>query len=64
MIYSRNREEYILHVRKVLVRLKAFRLFYNLKKCKFFVTKVDFLGFIIRTASVSIDPRKVETITS
>jgi hypothetical protein len=64
MIYSRNREEYMLYVRKVLVRLKAFRLFYNLKKCKFFITKVNFLRFIIRTAGVSIDLRKVEIITS
>jgi hypothetical protein len=63
MIYSDTREAYIEHVRSVLARLQAYSLFYNLKKYKFFVTKVDFLGFIIGTVGVSIDLRKVDTIT-
>jgi hypothetical protein len=64
MIYSKTRAEHVLHVREVLVRLKSFGLFCNLKKCKFFVTEVDFLGFVISTDGVSMDPRKVRTITS
>jgi hypothetical protein len=64
MIYSKSIEAHVQHVRSVLIRLKAFGLFCNLKKCKFFVTEVDFLGFIVGTAGVSMDPRKVDTITS
>ena len=50
------------HVRKVLERLRRFRLFANLKKCKFFTKEVEFLGFIISTKGVTMDPRRIDTI--
>jgi len=64
MIFSKNRAEHEKHVRRVLERLIQFGLFCNLKKCRFFQKEVDFLGFVISLDGVSMDPRKVDTITS
>ena len=49
-------------MRKVLERLRQFRLFANPKKYKFFTTEVEFLGFIISIKGVTIDPRRIDTI--
>lgn len=62
LIYSDDRETHVRDVCAVLARLKAFDLYCNLKKCKFFVNEVDFLGFIVGTQGIRMDPARVETI--
>ena len=49
-------------MRKVLERLRRFRLFINLKKYEFFIKEVEFLGFIVSTKGVTIDLRRIDTI--
>jgi hypothetical protein len=64
IIFSREREEHTKHVRAVLARLRKWSLYCNLKKCKFFQTRVEFLGYIVTTEGVEMDPRKVDSIVS
>ena len=45
LIYSNKPSEHEQHVREVLRRLIAMRLFAKAEKCEFFKTEVDFLGF-------------------
>ena len=35
-----------------------------IKKCKFFIRKTNFVGFIIKLGKISIDLKKVEAIVS
>jgi len=35
-----------------------------IKKCKFFIRKTDFVGFIIKLGKISIDLKKVKAIVS
>jgi len=35
-----------------------------IKKCKFFIKKTNFIGFIIKLGKISIDLKKVEAIVS
>jgi hypothetical protein len=35
-----------------------------IKKCKFFIRKIDFVGFIIKLGYISIDLKKGEAIVS
>jgi len=35
-----------------------------IKKCKFFIRKTDFIGFIIKLGRISIDLKKVKAIVS
>ncbi len=46
----------------MLERLQEVRLQANIDKCKFYVQEIKFLGFIISTKSIRIDPQKVNTI--
>ena len=62
LIYSENPEAHVEHVKRVLDRLRQASLFVSLKKCEFFTTKVEFLGFIVLIIGVAIDPRRVVAI--
>jgi len=35
-----------------------------IKKCKFFIKKTDFIGFVIKLGKISIDLKKVKAIVS
>jgi len=55
LVYSNTRKEHQQHVRLVLQRLRELGLRTNIKKCKFGVTEVKFLGLIITEGGVKID---------
>jgi site-specific recombinase XerC len=59
LINSDNVEEHEKHVRQVLERFRKYGFFAKLLKCKFSVTEIKFFGYIIETASVSMNPRKI-----
>jgi hypothetical protein len=46
----------------VLKLLKEHNLFLKPEKCSFYVTKVDFLGFIIKAGKILMDPAKLKGI--
>jgi Reverse transcriptase (RNA-dependent DNA polymerase)/RNase H-like domain found in reverse transcriptase len=62
LIFSETREKHTTHVRQVLERLRRARLYVKLSKCSFYTQEVDFLGYRIGVAGVSMDPRKIATI--
>jgi hypothetical protein len=62
LIFSPDEELHVKHVREVLSRLRANKLFAKLEKSKFHARSVEFLGFIISENSVSMDPRKIQDI--
>lgn len=64
LIYSKSRAQHVRDVREVLTRLRKFALYSSLKKCEFFTTEVEFLSFIVSTASVSMDPRRVDVVAA
>lgn len=47
LIYSKTWEEHIMHVRKVLQRLRERMWYAKPEKCEFAVNSVEFLGFIV-----------------
>ena len=48
----------------VLKRLQDAGLQYDIKKCKFYVTKVIYLGLIISRNRIKMDPKKVAVIVN
>ena len=62
LIYSKNKKEHREHVCKILAKLKEAGLYANVEKCKFNVEKTTFIGFIISTNGIEIDPAKIEAI--
>jgi hypothetical protein len=62
LIYSEDPLEHELHVKKVLERLRAAGLQADIRKSEFSVTSTKFLGFIISTQGLAMDPEKVAVI--
>lgn len=62
LIYSDDELEHETHVKKVLQRLRDAGLQVDLKKCEFSVTQTKYLGFIISTDGIEVDPEKVSVV--
>ena len=46
----------------MLERLRQHKLYIKLSKCKFHITIVDYLGYVVLTNRVTIEELKVEAI--
>ncbi len=55
LIFFVEKTDYIYHIKHILKRLRKFKLYASLKKCAFFIIKVNFLKFVIFTESVLIN---------
>lgn len=62
LVYSRNWDTHIEHVRQVLEILSHHTLFARRSKCHFGVTKVEYLEYIVIGKGVKADPKKVALI--
>ncbi|KAL4272312.1 hypothetical protein GQ457_13G016830 [Hibiscus cannabinus] len=62
LIYSRNKDEHVEHLRIVLQTLREHQLFAKFSKCEFWLSKVAFLGHVISAKRVMVDLKKVQTI--
>jgi transposase InsO family protein len=62
LIYSEDELSHQEHVRKVLQRLRDAGLQADIRKCEFSVTRTKYLGFIIGTKGIEVDPDKTEVI--
>ena len=62
LIFSKTQEEHDEHVRQVLRRLQEYGLYAELEKCSFNLNQVEFMGYIVTSEGISMDPAKVQTI--
>jgi hypothetical protein len=62
LIYSDNLEDHKKHVNFVLETLKGAGLQLDIDKCEFHQTEVKYLGLIVTTDGIKMDPQKVEAI--
>ena len=62
LIYSQNLKEHKQHVKMVLQKLREAGLQIDLKKCNFHVTETQYLGLIVTTEGIRMDPEKVRAI--
>ncbi|GJP46804.1 hypothetical protein CLOM_g6059, partial [Closterium sp. NIES-68] len=62
LIYSRNREQYIKDLDVVFTLLHKNRLIMKGSKCDFLKQELEFLGHVVSTEGVKIDPKKIKTI--
>ncbi|GKA80337.1 putative reverse transcriptase domain-containing protein [Tanacetum coccineum] len=62
LIYSRNKEEHANHLRIILELLKKEKLYAKFSKCDFWISIVQFLGHIIDSQGIHVDPAKIEVV--
>ena len=59
LITASNKQANIERTKRVLQRMKELDLHLKLKKCKFGVNGVDFLGLILQPGEITMDPTKL-----
>nr|GFA80631.1 putative reverse transcriptase domain-containing protein [Tanacetum cinerariifolium] len=64
LIYSKNKKEHEDHLRIILELLQREKLYAKFSKCEFWLDSVKFLGHVINSQGVHVDPAKVEAIKS
>ncbi|GJT99521.1 putative reverse transcriptase domain-containing protein [Tanacetum coccineum] len=62
LIYSRKKEEHEDHLRRILKLLKKEKLYAKFSKCDLWISIVQFLGNVIDSQGIHIDPTKIEAI--
>ncbi|GJZ70114.1 putative reverse transcriptase domain-containing protein [Tanacetum coccineum] len=62
LIYSKNKKEHEGHLKLILRLLKKEKLFAKFSKCEFWLSKVKFLGYVIDSEGIHVDPAKIESV--
>ncbi|GJS89783.1 putative nucleotidyltransferase, ribonuclease H [Tanacetum coccineum] len=62
LIYSHNKEEHANHLGIILKLLKKEKLYAKLSKCDFWISIVQFIGHLIDSQGLHVDPAKIEAI--
>nr|GEX44687.1 hypothetical protein [Tanacetum cinerariifolium] len=62
LIYSKDEKEHKEHLKAILVVLKKEELYAKFSKCEFWIPKVQFLGYVIDSQGIHVDPAKIESV--
>ncbi|GJS76031.1 putative reverse transcriptase domain-containing protein [Tanacetum coccineum] len=62
LIYSKRRKEHKGHLKLILNLLKKEELYAKFSKCEFWLSNVQFLGHVIDSEGIHVDPAKIEAI--
>ncbi|GJQ96779.1 putative reverse transcriptase domain-containing protein [Tanacetum coccineum] len=62
LIYSKNKEEHSEHLKTILNLLRSEKLYAQFLKCDFLLDSVQFLGHVIDSSGVHVDPAKIKAI--
>ncbi|GJY35348.1 putative reverse transcriptase domain-containing protein [Tanacetum coccineum] len=62
LIYSKDEKEHEEHLKTILELLKEEKLYAKFSKCEFWIPKVQFLGHVIDSRGIHVDPAKIESI--
>ncbi|GKE82590.1 putative reverse transcriptase domain-containing protein [Tanacetum coccineum] len=58
LIYSKSKQEHAEHLKLILELLKKEQLYAKFSKCEFWIPKVQFLGHVIDSQGIHVDPAK------
>nr|GEY61435.1 putative reverse transcriptase domain-containing protein [Tanacetum cinerariifolium] len=62
LIYSKDKEEHVEHLKTILELLKKEQLYTKFSKCHFWLESVQFLGHVIDSEGIHVDPAKIAAI--
>nr|GEW08790.1 putative reverse transcriptase domain-containing protein [Tanacetum cinerariifolium] len=62
LIYSKKKEDHEEHLKTILELLKNEKLYAKFSKCDFWLESIHFVGHVIASDGVHVDPTKVEAI--
>ena len=62
VIFSKSKAEHYKHLTIVLQLLREHQLYANLSKCKFVQPELSFLGHVVGSQGLQVDPKKVSIV--
>ena len=62
LVYSKSFKEHEQHLRQTLQTLRSCQLYAKLDKCDFWLKEVTFLGHVVSSKGIFVDPQKVEAV--
>nr|GFC94184.1 putative reverse transcriptase domain-containing protein [Tanacetum cinerariifolium] len=62
LIYSKNKEEHEEHLKTILELLTKEQMYVKILKCDFWLESVQFLGHVIGSEDIHVDPAKIKAI--
>ena len=62
LVFSKNKEDHVHHLKVILDVLRKHQLYVNVKKCRFLQESLVFLGFVILAGGIKMDSEKVREI--
>lgn len=62
LVHSKNKEEHVKHLQKVLQVMQDHQLYAKRSKCVFGADHVEYLGHVISSKGVSTDPSKIQAM--
>nr|GFA37265.1 hypothetical protein [Tanacetum cinerariifolium] len=62
LIYLKNEQDHIEYLKLILGLLKKEKLYAKFSKCEFWILRVQFLGHVIDSQGIHVDPAKTESI--
>ena len=64
LVYSKDAKEHEQHLKIVLHTLREKKLYAKLSKCDFWLKEVSFLGHIVSSEGIRVDPTKIEAVVN
>uniref|UniRef100_A0A2N9IPN9 CCHC-type domain-containing protein n=1 Tax=Fagus sylvatica TaxID=28930 RepID=A0A2N9IPN9_FAGSY len=64
LVYNKSQQDLMDHLHQVFQTLREQKLYVNLKKCHFLTDSLVFLGYVVSTEGIKMDPSKIEAIIS
>jgi len=62
LIYSKSEEDHANHLRIIIQSLKDHKLYAKFSKCKFWFNVISFLGNIMYSDGIKVDPYKIKAV--
>ncbi|GKB25348.1 putative reverse transcriptase domain-containing protein [Tanacetum coccineum] len=62
LIYSKSKQDHEEHLKLILEFLKKEELYAKFSKCEFWIPQVQFLGHVIDSQGIHVDPAKIKLI--
>jgi hypothetical protein len=62
VIYNKRIKDHVIHLSKVLRRLREQKLYVNKEKCKYVKSKIMFIDHLVKEVQMRMNPKKVQVI--
>ncbi|GKD38484.1 putative reverse transcriptase domain-containing protein, partial [Tanacetum coccineum] len=62
LIYSKSKEKHEVHLKLILELLEKENLFGKFSKCEFWLQEVHFIGHVVNSEGIHVDPSKIEAV--